>query len=208
MMFASLFKHFGSLGKAKQRDEESKPDTIEEQIHKSIEDFKNRPIYKSLTTNIIDTTPDDDLVQSIFDILILRFPKDYTKEYQTVLGWTKSQQAIYITWYLEAEVNNGGFNQFYYNPGGQYAGLIPGALELIGASNFADLTIRANEVYQRENDKITRQQDGSLAGFSKSYDDNPLNKFDEEFHVLNKGGRLQNIQVDYIRNHKEDFIDN
>lgn len=207
-MFASLLKLFGCSGQTKQSDKIAKSDTLNEQISKSIEDFKNRPIQKVLTAQIIDTTSDDELLQTVFDNLIGKFPKDYTKEYQTVLGWTKSQQAIYIIWCLEAEVNNGGYNQFYFNSSGQYADLTPDALKLVGASKFADLTMRANDVYKKENEKITKHQDGSLEGFSKSYDDNPLNKFDDEFYELYKKEDLQKIQVNYIRNHKQDFIDN
>lgn len=206
-MFAPLFKLFRCSRQPKQTDKTSKSDTQNEQISKSIEDFKNRPIYKVLTTEIIDTTSDDGLLQVVFDNLIEKFPRDYTKEYQTVLGWTKSQQAIYVIWNLEAEVNNGGYNQFYFNPSGQYADLAPDALKLVGAFKFADLTSKANEVYKKENEKIIKHQDGSLEGFSKSYDDNPLNKFDDEFYELNKKDDLQKFQVEYIRNHKEYFID-
>ena len=206
-MFASILKLFGCSGQTKQSDNATKSDTLNEQISNSIEDFKNRPIHKVLTTQIIDTISDDELLQTVFDNLIDKFPKDYTKEYQTVLGLTKSQQAIYIIWCLEAEVNNGGYNQFYFNSSGQYADLTPEALKLVGAYKFADLTTRATEVYKKENAKITEHQDGTVKGFSKSYDDNPLNKFDDEFYDLYKKEDLQKIQVTYIRNHKQDFID-
>ncbi|MDB5276969.1 MAG: hypothetical protein JWR61_1924 [Ferruginibacter sp.] len=166
----------------------------------------NRPIHKVLTTEIIDTTSDDDLLQTVFDNLIEKFPTDHTKHYETVLGWTKSQQAVYIIWCLEAEINNGGYNQFYYNPSGQFADLTPLALNLVGALNFSDLTTKANEVYRIENAKITEHQNGTLEGFSKSYSDNPLNRFDSEFYELNKNEDLQRILVEYIRNHKLDFI--
>ena len=29
------------------------------------------------------------------------------------MSWNKSRQAIYMIWALEAEVNDGGYNQFY-----------------------------------------------------------------------------------------------
>jgi hypothetical protein len=206
-VFALLLKLFGYSGRPKQSDKVLKSNTLSEQINKSIESFKNRPIHKRLTTQIIDTTSDDDLLQIIFDNLIDKLPKDYTNEYQTVLGWTKSQQAIYIIWCLEAEVNNGGYNQFYFNSSGQYADLAPDALKLVGAPKFADLTTRANEVYKKEKEKIAIHQDGSLEGFSKSYNDNPLNKFDDEFYELYKKEDLQTTQITYIRNHKLDFID-
>jgi uncharacterized C2H2 Zn-finger protein len=198
-MFESLSKFFRRNGK-------NKSDKLDKEIDKSIEDFMNRPIHKVLTAEIIDTTLDEELLQTVFDNLIEKLPNDYTKHYNTVLGWTKSQQAVYIIWCLEAEVNNGGYNQFYYNSSGQFSDLATWALNLVGASQFSELTKKANEVYRIENEKITKHQDGTLEGFSKSYSDNPLDRFDEEFYELNKNETLQRIQVDYIRNHKLEFI--
>lgn len=179
-----------------------------EQLAKSIEAFKNRPIYTQLTEQIIDTTADENLLQVVFDNLSEKLGADYEKEYETVMGWNKSRQAIYMIWMLEAEVNNGGYNQFYFNSSGQFYKQLPDALKLVGAYQFANLTARANAVFEKENKKITQHQDGTLEGFSKSYDDNPLNKLDDEFYELYKTEDLQQIQVDYIRKHKADFTGN
>jgi len=180
---------------------------MEAQLTKSIETSKNSPIYKELTEQIIDTTSDENLLQVVFDNLAEKQPADYEKKYETVMSWNKSRQAIYMIWALEAEVNNGGYNQFYFNPSGQFYKHLPEALRLVGANKFADLTERANKTFEKENDKITKHQDGTIEGFSKSYDDNPLNDFDTEFYDLYKTENMQQIQVDYIRKNKKQFID-
>lgn len=180
---------------------------MDEQISKSIEAFNNRPIYKVLTEKNIDTTSDENLLQVIFDNLSEKLPNDYNKEYETVKSWNKSRQAIYMIWILEGEVNNGGFNQFYANPSGQFSQHLPEALEIVGANKFSSLAQNANELYDKEKKKITKHQDGTLEGFSKSYEDNPLEKYDTEFYELYKTENLQKIQVNYIRNNKKDFID-
>lgn len=53
--------------------------------------------------------------------------------------------------------------------------------------------------------KITKHQDGTIEGFSKSYDENPLNDFDTEFYELYQTENLQQIQVDYIRKIKRNL---
>lgn len=181
-------------------------DSLNNPIIKSTEKFNNRPVHSSLTAEVIDNTSDEDLLQTVFDDLTRKLPKDYEKEKQTVLGWTKSQQAIYVIWVFEGEVNNGGFNQFYYNSSGQFADLVPGALRLIGANRFADLAGKANKTYLKEYKRITKYQDGSTEGFSKSYEDNPLDKFDDTFYGLYKKENLQQLQVDFVRRNKQDFI--
>jgi hypothetical protein len=45
-------------------------------------------------------------------------------------------------------------------------------------------------------------------GFSKSYKDNPLNKFDDAFYALYDQENLQQLQVDFVRKNKQFFIDN
>ncbi|WP_245752183.1 DMP19 family protein [Algoriella xinjiangensis] len=160
-----------------------------------------------MTEQIIDITSDENLLQVVFDNLSEKQPTNYENEYETVMSWNKSRQAIYMIWVLEGEVNNGGYNQFYFNSSRQFYKHLPDALKLVGANKFSDLTKRANETFEKENPKITQHQDGTLEGFSKSYDDNPLNKFDDEFYALYENENLQQFQIDYIRKHKNEFID-
>jgi len=197
---------FGCSRRAKENNE-GLSDKTKEQLDESIEAFKNRPIHRELTEQIIDTTPDDNLVQSIFDNLSEKLPTDYKKEYETVMSWNKSRQAIYMIWLLEAEVNNGGYNQFYFNSSGQFYKHLPEALRLVGAPKFADLTQRANDLFERENERITKYQDGTIEGFSKSYKNNPLNALDSGFYKLYQSENLQQIQIEYIRKNKKNFID-
>jgi len=205
-LITTILNLFGCSGQTK-KDDGKLSKEMEEQLANSVEVFKNRPIHKDLTEQIIDTTSDDNLLQVVFDNLSEKQPADYEKEYGTVMSWNKSRQAIYMIWALEAEVNNGGYNQFYFNSSGQFYKHLPDVLKLVGANKFADLTQRANETFEKENPKIIQHQDGTLEGFSKSYDDNPLNKFDDEFYDLYKTENLQQIQLDYIRKNKKDFID-
>lgn len=181
---------------------------LNNEISKSVEAFKNKPRYKELTIEIIDQTPDDDLLYLVFDTLCQHFPNDFTKEFETLTKWVQSRQAIYIIWSLEGEVNNGGFNQFYCNPSGQYANLLPDALRLIKAPKFANLMERANATYKEDFAIITKYIDGSLEGFSKSYKDNPLNKFDDEFYALYQTEDLQKLQLEFVRQNKQDFVGN
>jgi hypothetical protein len=163
-------------------------------------------VYSVLTNEIIDTATDDELLQIVVDNLIAKLPADNDNTYDEILQWKKPQQVIYLVWTLEAQVGNGGFNQFYYNPSGRFYKLLPEALEVVGAYKFAQLTAEANQTYEKEYGNITRHQDGTLEGFSKSYDDNPLDKYDDKFYDLYKTENLEQLQVKYIRANKPDFI--
>lgn len=207
MGLISTMSSFFSCSGQPNKDDGKLSEEVKEQLAKSIEDFKDRPIYKKLTREIIDKTSDQNLLQVVLDNLSEKCAADYKKEYATVMSWNKARQAIYLIWLLEAEVNNGGYNQFYVNSSGQFYKYLPDLLKLVGANKFADLTKRANDIYEKANEQITQHQDGTIEGFSKSYDDNPLNKCDDEFYNLYSSENLQQIQIDYIRKHKLEFID-
>ena len=207
IMLSSILKLIGCINPSKNNGVISSKDSIDTSIEKSVEEFKNRPIYSRMTAEIIDSTSDDQLLQIVFDNLCEKISEGYTREFEEVSSFSKNRQFIYVIWVLEAEVNNGGFNQFYYNPSGKFAPILPEALRMVGAIKFSNLVERANAMYKRDYDKITKYQDGSLEGFSKSYIDNPLNELDTEFYDLNNEEDLNQIQVDYIRSHKKDFVD-
>jgi hypothetical protein len=56
----------------------------------------------------------------------------------------KREQLLVIIWGLEADVNNGGFDQYYFNSYGDQAKICPSALRLIGANRMAELVELAN----------------------------------------------------------------
>lgn len=152
-IITTILNLFGCSGQTKKDDDGKLTPEMEEILANSVEAFKNRPIYKELTEQIIDETSDENLLQVVFDNLSQKQPADYEKEYETVMSWNKSRQAIYMIWALEAEVNNGGYNQFYFNSSGQFYKHLPEALKLVGATKFADLTEKANKTFEKENEK-------------------------------------------------------
>ena len=168
---------------------------------------KDKNVKSVFSEEVFNKTTDEKLLETVYENIVSKLPKDYEQEYESVIKLSKSEQAIYIIWGLEGEINNGGFNQYYFNSSGKFSELTPNALKLVGAVKFAELVEKANGIYKTENDKITKHQDGTIEGFSKSYEENPLNELDDEFYKLYEIENLQNLQIDYIRKNKKDFIE-
>jgi hypothetical protein len=55
---------------------------------------------------------------------------------------SSAEKTLYVIWWLEAEVNNGGFDQYFFNSAGDNARDVPPALERIGAPVTAALVRR------------------------------------------------------------------
>ncbi len=58
-----------------------------------------------------------------------------------------SEQIFILVWELEAEVNNGGFNQFFFNSAGDRAGRTAAALRTIGAERAASIVDKAISLF-------------------------------------------------------------
>ena len=70
---------------------------------------------------------------------ISKFVKDREHEIERGKYLSYGQKALYYWWYLDAQVTNGGFVQFYYNGYGPYVPTIIRGLEHIGDKEMADL---------------------------------------------------------------------
>jgi len=201
-MFAILISFFGCKGK---RDQ-SHGSIDNPEILKSIQQFEDRTIHIKLTKEIIDNTPDDDLVLLIWDNIYERMKESSLNEYDFMKTLSAGQQMIGSLWAVEAEVNNGGFNQFYFNSSGVFAEMAVEGFKLIGAEKFAELMIKANSIYAENKDRLDEFDDGSIESFSKSYTDNPLNDLDDTFYNLYMEENLTDLMVKYIRNNISQFI--
>ncbi len=74
---------------------------------------------------------------------------DYISKKESLIGFnslSEKEQIIYSVWWLEAEVNNGGFHQYFWNSSGDYANQTLSALEKIGAIKNAALLKAAMDI--------------------------------------------------------------
>ena len=202
MILTSILSFFGCKGKNEPNNEKSEMDLL---IEKSVDEFNNRKIYKKITPEIITTIPDDKLEQAIMDNIDTYFENGEHYTLDKISKLTKGQQAVFSTWWLEAEVNNGGFNQFYFNSSGQYAEMAEIGFKTIRAEKFSGLTLRANNIFTENKERLEEFDDGTMESFSESYKDNPLNDLDTEFYKLYDSENISELRIKYIRENNKEF---
>jgi hypothetical protein len=78
---------------------------------------------------------------------------------------SEADRILVSIWALEADVNNGGFDQYYFNTAGDTAHYAPVALRSIGARAMADIVERANSLFGPSGPPASRdaRQDALLA---------------------------------------------
>ena len=79
-------------------------------------------------------------------------------------GLTDKEKVFRLVWQLEAEVNNGGFEQFFFNSSGDERAETIKALDVIGAVETRTILLAALEVFENSNPPInqTRRQNRLL----------------------------------------------
>ena len=101
------------------------------------------------------------------------------------LGYDKlspAEKVFQCVWGLEAEVNNGGFSQFYFNSAGDHAADTVKSLETIGANHTANLVRQANALFGEagpSSDRFTRQK--QLFALEDAGKINEMDSIEKEF---------------------------
>lgn len=114
------------------------------------------------------------------------------------------QKALYYWWYVDAQVTNGGFTQFYYNDYGKYVPTIIQGLKHIGDDKMAELVNRSYELYLKENKKIEDARKGGLEDFSNLYKEiKDFDELDDKYYNLNE--QTMKIIENYIRSNPNEI---
>lgn len=129
---------------------------------------------------------------------ISEYIKDEKGELKKGNTLSYGQKALYYWWYVDAQVTNGGFTQFYYNGYGKYVPTIIKGLKHIGDNKMAGLVNRSYDIYLKENKKIKDARKGGLQEFSNLYKEiEDFDELDDEYYDLNE--KAMKIIENYIR---------
>lgn len=104
---------------------------------------------------------------------------------------------------LEREINNGGFNQFYFNPSGDFSQETVNALLEIGAEKTAEIVKKANSEFKNgtvPKDRTERQNELEL--IEEKAKEN-WNKCDSEFYEYQDN--LTELLIAFVIKNKSEF---
>lgn len=116
-----------------------------------------------------------------------------------------SQRAFVSMVLVDGEVRNGGFNQYYYNTRDERQAAEQ-AFATAGAVDAAAIVRRANDCFDTIRERLETLWDGTMKGFSKSYEERFFDGFDTEYFALMKGGRFYELLAEFVRSRADDFI--
>jgi hypothetical protein len=112
---------------------------------------------------------------------------------------------IWAMFLLDADVCNGGFNQYFYNSSGLWVDDAIAGYRAMGMPEYASIVDRAaaTAVGPKESETRRRAREArTLEAFSETYQHTSLGAFDKEYYAL---GDYQATTDTYIRAHAEAF---
>lgn len=123
--------------------------------------------------------------------------------FERVRRLSPGQRMVWGTLILDGEVNNGGFNQFFFNASGQYAVEAIDGFRLLGADEHAILVEEAIALFFEEVEKLRPfWSPRTLEGFAESYKHTDSGQLDQRYYELPD---VTPLRVAYIRRHLAEF---
>ena len=113
-------------------------------------------------------------------------------------NWPLAIQVWYVAWVLDAEVLNGGFNQFFFNRPEWLVSAAPAALTAVGAPDAAKLIARARALLDSHASTLEAAREaGTLEAFADTYLQQPFAELDRLYSEGAEQWRSTRIQ--YLR---------
>jgi hypothetical protein len=116
---------------------------------------------------------------------------------------TEAEKTFNVVYWLEAEINNGGFNQYFFNSAGDYAQETVMALRRIGAHHTSEILLAAmglfpgrapsQDHYKRQEQVLSLGEQGEAA----------MEELDQEFYAY--ADPIGSLLIEYVRQHKNQF---
>jgi len=141
--------------------------------------------FRVLTRDLLDAIADDELADAIVQHVVLRAIDEGVDRATIVRAVPIGVRAIYTTWLVDAEVCNGGFNQLFWNPSGEFAGDALAGYELMGAEEYAAVMRGALAIWETERGPLAHfHAEGTLEAFSASCAHTTLGEADTRYYAL------------------------
>jgi len=119
-----------------------------------------------------------------------------------VEGLSEGRRIVWGSFMVDGEVNNGGFNQFFWNESRIYVSLARRAFRLLAATEHLAVL---DEAVARLEENVGRLEPyaerGTLEAFSESYGEAVFDDLDRRYFELDSAPLL----VSYIRSHPGEF---
>lgn len=158
--------------------------------------------FRHLTPELLAALSADEIGDTVVQHVHLRVAGAWGREAPIIRSLAPGVRAVYTTWLVDAEVNAGGFRQYFFNSSGQYAGEALAGYELLQAEEYAAVMRSAIATFEIDRQRLAafEAEDPELAG---SPVDAALHEVDQRYYAL--GDRIYHRWAVFVVTHAESF---
>ena len=144
-----------------------------------------RPPFQRLTPELLRQLPDEDLPFAVQDYVFLQIGDDVDREAEILASLPPGVRAVHSALILDAEVSNGGFNQFFWNSSHRRIQNVVEGLEFLQATDHATLLQQAMATAVAERERLMPYHvEGSIQAFSGSFREGIFDDLDARYYGL------------------------
>jgi len=140
--------------------------------------------FRHLTPELLASLSADEVADAIVQHVHLCVADAWGREAPIIRGLPAGVRAIYTTWLVDAEVNAGGFHQYFFNSSGQYAGDALAGYELLGAEEYAAIMRSAIATYEIDREQLASVEADDPETFADSAVHGALREVDQRYYAL------------------------
>ena len=115
----------------------------------------------------------------------------------------KSQRILIIIENLEREINNGGFNQFYFNSSGDFANETIECLKIVRAEKTAKIVEKANEQWENGIVPQNRTERQITLEKNKNKTESIWEQCDNDFYEYQDN--ISELLIRFVKENRKDF---
>jgi hypothetical protein len=116
---------------------------------------------------------------------------------------SEPRQALYAAYWFEAEINNGGLSQYYFNSAGNQAAKAPKYLRALGLNEAADILEEANAFFPSATPPRDRRARLAILDAVEERASQTWYELEERFYQ--SAISFQPNMITYIRNNRQEF---
>ena len=116
---------------------------------------------------------------------------------------SEPQKQFYYNQCLEREVNNGGFNQYFYNSSGDFAHQTIQSLKAIGAYKTSEILQKAIDQFPEGKVPTDREERIELVEQIEEEANEIWEELDQQFFQYSDD--LSTLNLNFVKNHKAEF---
>jgi hypothetical protein len=159
--------------------------------------------FRILSPDILASLSADEVGEAIVQHVHFRVAGAWGSEAPIIRTLPPGVRAIYTTWLVDAEVNAGGFHQYFFNSSGQYAGDALAGYELLGTEEYAGVMRSAIATFEIDRERLGAVEIDDPERDSSSPVHAALREIDQRYYAL--GDRIYHAWAVLVVDRPEAF---